>query len=1049
MKTLLIISYLFSINVFAETFIVEMQRPLTQEQIKISTTSGFKIELFDNAPTEYFKRTYRIETNNKKSIAQHFPIKTVEEVHRALHLSLETKKGSTFIRPDQLFHLQWGLLNQSQKIQKLVGNLKKVEVLGTPGSDIRWAEVIQKVEAGLKKEPIVAVVDMGIDPDHPDLKGRIFKNTIECDEKGQIRDTDEDKDGNGLKGDCMGWNFAGQSMYDAKRPYDDNGHGTHVSGIIAAETNKTGITGVSSRIRILPIRVTGKIDETGDRKNIQPLTDRIAKGILYATSMGADVINLSLGWTRSMDTKYLNEALTHAMNSGVVIVAAAGNNNNNANIFPCSHYDVICVGAATINGELANFSNYGGEVDVLAPGDEIVSTIPVQSIPLQLNVQGYDLRSGTSQAAPHVSAIAALLKGTFPRMHRDEVIRRIVDSADTGIPGKSLNGMVSLKGVFEIEAKPLVRPAFKRFSVALYDGLTNKFTFPLKIKNFTFEARDVVVTLKSLSPSFQMEQVFNFQLLRPNEVVTVKMEGDLLDPGAHNQIQFEVTISAGNMVTKSYRHEFRMARDILRHNHITTIPFEFENNPLPVGIINDGQVRNLINTVESLVPQKGLPEYYLPRVVKESGSMEIRFIRPQDGKMKEVPGTLFLLRSVQLLNVMRMDVNFDGEEDYLIRTIVCEKNCEDSTKAFKFIEYSFWKKDLSPLFAEKSSWRFFPTMMNVDIKTQRFYRLKTKDFGDIAVPMFLSTNLIPENQQKKSSTFSLIDKSILRRIYYLSPEVKENDEIHLTVQTISTTSYLEEVRSFAQAASSDEVHAMQLLSQGAEDLRTGKVRAVFSVGKGYLRKNIVVTLDEKPNTFSFYSISQNLWGYDHFVSKNLNDDSLKDGYSGLVSQSRLVMLQSELNKTSIFDAYESVETPLGTIASFHTEGLEYTFFQTPSYLVLGQHDKTSQEFKKLKINRFSFIPGTLFNDSFYPVKAKSNGQFVPALYVDETDIQNNLVSLTIFSEGILKSPLKMSAFIPPVCKAMDPVRLQVDEGHSLSLICLEDKRWVMKFIPFE
>lgn len=1044
MKKFIIPSLLFALNTLASPYIVEMDRVLSDKEIQLARKKGLQIELFDQTQTDYFRKTYRIEASSETLIANNFPVKTLETVHRAQYFSLEPKSHSKFLRPDELFHFQWGLHNQGQTIKKLIGNTKEVSIKGKAGADIRWAEAIKKIETGMKREPLVAVVDMGIDLDHPELKDRLFRNEIECNEKGEVADSDEDRDKNGLKGDCIGWNFAGRSMYEARRPYDDDGHGTHVAGIIAAETNKTGISGVSSKIKILPVKVTGKIDETSDRKGIQPLTDRIAKGILYAANMGADVINLSLGWTRSMDTKYLNEALNYALGRGVIIVAAAGNNNNNASIFPCAHYDVICVGAATIDGSLADFSNYGGEVDVLAPGDEIVSTIPWQSIPLQLNLQGYDIRSGTSQATPFVSALAALIRGNFPRLHRDEVTRRIVDSADPGIPGKSLGGMINMKGAFEIEALPSVRPAFKNFSVALYDAPTNKFLYPLNLKNFGFEAKDVVIKIRSMTDSYRSEQEFTYASIRPGEVITLRMEGEVLNPKAHNQIQFEVTIKASNMKEKSFRHEFRMARDILRDERITTVGFEYETNALPVGSIRDGVVRNLINTVETVNSQIGLPEYYLPRFAKETNSIEVRILRESEGKLKEVTGFMSLPGATQLLNVMTLDLNYDGIKDYMVRAIACEKDCEDPKKALRYIQYSLWTKELKPLIGKKSIFKFLPTLVNVDLKSQRFLKVQTDDFGTLAMPVFIETGIVPLAQQNVGA-FSRPDSTMARRIYFLEPSVNEEGLPELVTKTVSTTEFIESIRQNVKALPHDEVQAMHLLSQTSGEISQGTVRAVLSVGKGYLRKNIELTLGEH-SLPEPYTIKQNLWGYEHLDSLDLVTKEPADSFVGLVSRSRLVMFQNSFNKSYLYDAKDDVEAPLASIASFVDENNEYTFFQTPSYLMLAHHTASGLDVSRLKINRFSFLPGTLFNDTFYPVLARNGSDYLPALYVDETDIQSNLVSITTYIDGVLRSPMELSAFIPPGCRAMNPVRLEEDEGHSLSLLCVENKQWVMKFV---
>jgi hypothetical protein len=1043
MKLLLFLLLGHTLNSFADSFIVEMKRPLTSSEIKNAHGKGISIERFDLTPTPYFTRTYRVNNLDPANIRVIFPTENIEPIHRAQHFSLAPSEEPKFLRTDKLFHLQWGLFNQGQKIKRLLNNTKEFVINGVPGADIRWADAIKKIEDGLKYEPIVAVVDMGIDFDHPDIQGRIFKNSIECSEKGEVSDHDEDRDNNGLKGDCMGWNFAGRNMQEARRPYDDNGHGTHVAGIIAAQSNTEGISGVSSRIRILPIRVTGSIDESSDRKNIQPLTDRIAKGILYATNMGADVINLSLGWTRSMDTKYLNEALKYALSKNVIIVAAAGNNNNNANILPCAHFDVICVGAASIDGSLAEFSNYGGEVDILAPGDEIMSLIPTQIVPLQLNLQGYDIRSGTSQAAPFVSAAAALIRGNFPRLHRDEVNRRIIDSANSGIPGKSLAGMLNLQAAFELGNASSVRPVFKQFSLALYDGPTNKFMYPLFIKNFGAEGRDVQIRLTSKTDNFKLDQQFNIPLLRPGEVTNLRMEGEIVDPSLHNLVTFEVTVFSGGAGPKSFVHEFRLASDILKNKDLKTFPFQFNSVPLPLGSIRDGEVRNFINTVETISPSIGLPEYYLSRSIKDSQSLELKFFRPAGEVFVEQPQVVSLPDATQLLSVQKIDLNYDGELDYLIRAIACEKDCEDPAKASRYIQYSLWKSDLSPLLGEKSFWKFLPIMFNVDLKSQRFMRLNTKSFGPLAVPSFIETGVIPGDQQLRIP-FTIPDATRARRFYYLDPVINPEGRVEMVTRTLSTQKFLTDIRTSFKVSQSEEVQAVHFLNQTSFELSQGIVRGLLSIGKGYLRKNFIVKFSADSYEFLTSDVTQNLWGFEHVNSYDIKTQDVADSFAGFASSSQLVMLQER--ESYNYTSRQSVEPALGVIASFKDTENYYTFFQTPSYLMLAHKDSTSTKFSKLKINRFSFLPGNLFNDTFYPVLTSIGGMLAPALYVDETDIQNNLISFTLVKNDKLISPIHYSSFIPPMCKALNPVRLNPEHGHSQTLLCLENKTWVVKIL---
>jgi subtilisin family serine protease len=200
---------------------------------------------------------------------------------------------------------------------------------------------------------------------------------------------------------------------------DDNGHGTHVAGIAAADTdNSEGIAGVAWNCKILPVKVT-EADGTG-------YYSWIIDGIIWAADQGADVINLSLGG--DFDDPFLEDACKYAFDRGVVLVASAGNDAGSV-LYPAA-YDsyVLAVAATDYNDEPADFSNFGPQVDVAAPGVYILGPAPQwfvgeASLP-------YLFVSGTSQAAPHVSGLAALIKSLKPELEPAEVMKIIRYTAD-------------------------------------------------------------------------------------------------------------------------------------------------------------------------------------------------------------------------------------------------------------------------------------------------------------------------------------------------------------------------------------------------------------------------------------------------------------------------------------------------------------------------------------------------------------------------------------------------------------------------------------------
>ncbi|PLS03675.1 S8 family peptidase [Neobacillus cucumis] len=229
------------------------------------------------------------------------------------------------------------------------------------------------------KKVKIAVVDTGVDLDHPDLVRRL----------------------------TTGYN----AIDNSNNPDDDNGHGSHVAGIIAADTNNgVGMAGITWYNPIIPVKVMGA-DGTGG-------SFYVAKGIRWAVDHGADVINLSLGNYQTCDV--LESAVDYANEKNVVVISAAGNDNTNQRSYPAAYAGVLGVAAVDWDGNRAKFSNYGDYVDVAAPGVDIPSTFSNGE---------YAALSGTSMAAPHVTALAGLIRSINPKLKNTEVVKIITRSA--------------------------------------------------------------------------------------------------------------------------------------------------------------------------------------------------------------------------------------------------------------------------------------------------------------------------------------------------------------------------------------------------------------------------------------------------------------------------------------------------------------------------------------------------------------------------------------------------------------------------------------------
>ncbi len=283
---------------------------------------------------------------------------------------------------------------------------------------------------------IVAVLDTGMDVSHPELAGRLWVNP------GEIPGNGRDDDGNGFADDVNGWDFS----LDTGAMRDLDGHGTHVSGIIAAQANNGfGTVGVAPAVRLMPVRFIGANGEGA-------ISDAV-DGIYYAVANGARVINAS--WGGGGYSQALADAIRYAGSRNVVFVTAAGNdrlNLDNGKSYPASYRysNTLNVAAVDASGRLASFSNYGSRtVDVAAPGVNILSTVP----------GGYETMSGTSMATPFVSGVVALVTSMNPAATAAQVVQWVIGTAKpmAGLSGRVISGgMVSAGRA--VGAIPTTRP---------------------------------------------------------------------------------------------------------------------------------------------------------------------------------------------------------------------------------------------------------------------------------------------------------------------------------------------------------------------------------------------------------------------------------------------------------------------------------------------------------------------------------------------------------------------------------------------------------------
>lgn len=269
-----------------------------------------------------------------------------------------------------------------------------IQVQAVPGIDIGLADAWRLYDGG-SRDVVVALVDTGIDYTHEDLAGRIWTNTDEIPGNGI------DDDGNGYVDDVYGWNF--YSGTNDVYVGTEDAHGTHGAGAIAANAgNGVGIAGIvqSDHVKVMAVKALGGSDGSGT-------TASIIQAIQYAEANGAQICNLSLGSSQNDPALYRTIA-----SSKMLFVVAAGNDGTDLETSPSypASYDLdnlIAVANIRYDGELDPTSSYGAaSVDLAAPGSYILSTTPGNT---------YSYMTGTSMAAPMVSAAAAMVYSAFPK----------------------------------------------------------------------------------------------------------------------------------------------------------------------------------------------------------------------------------------------------------------------------------------------------------------------------------------------------------------------------------------------------------------------------------------------------------------------------------------------------------------------------------------------------------------------------------------------------------------------------------------------------------
>jgi hypothetical protein len=777
---------------------------------------------------------------------------------------------------NEFTHYQWGLNNSGDSVNILLTDINEYELPAIRDEDIQ-ANNVNETDRVIK----VAIIDSGIDLAHPDLKNKIIYKASECEYLAQYQQclTDEtqndcdkrflgiDSDGNGYPLDCQGWNVAAPKSEFAQvqgNPFVDDqiGHGTFVSGIIAAEDNKIGIKGVIQNVKIVPIKVSGS-DEDIEEENA---TDIFAKGIDYAINEKVDVINLSLGWPSNNDSLLVTKAIEKAIAQGIIIIVAAGNSAHSEITYPCSYNEVICVGAYNPDGTRTHFTNYGASIDLYAPGRHILSTWPLSLRPKKFTIRhGYEFKDGTSFAAPFVTGAAALLlnQGFSPLETKIKLL--------SGARNKSRDQHLALAGKLDITHALQKTPSefiypYKK-TPALINWNRPIKSMQIKLKNYSHLLKNIKISIiaKNKNISFlQKDQIINEW--DEEEVKTLKFEFEA-PLEMNSDLEFKIII-------KTNKNKFEYP---LQGKAITVIHDGFKRKDTKTLSIHSRKKLSLMSfrPIENINIESG---FDLLVIDERKNFVNIALLKNFNNHFKLSPFHKLDLKSATFSDIVKIDLDLDRQFEYVL---ISHQQINDKWQT-KFFVYDDNFKQINYEICPNNTFDNNITAITADI---RWILIDGK-----MVPSWISNGFAPEEDLTPLNPWEAPSSNKYeKRIYYLS-----SDRIH----AISI---------------GEEVLPIAFYKQDRNEQKIGRVKILYADREGFVKKYYVRNLFE--NDFFEYELEdyQNLFELSfHQVNQQIifTHNNLDD-YTTTISS----LKKNELVAEQIQYTYEDVFDPIQTVFS--------------------------------------------------------------------------------------------------------------------------------------
>ena len=900
---------------------------------------------------------------------------------------------------DPFFNAQWGLHNNgSSSVAIEINDQRTIKQPGKAGVDIGWSEAQLEIQNKKQSPIIVAVIDSGIDETHPDLQGRVLTD---------------------------GKNFLDESQ----PPNDDIGHGTHVAGIIAANSqNGIGISGVTSpAVKILPLKVLGDgFIYTYPARTVSTFT---AKAIDYAVAHHASVINMSLAWPSYSDSQEARASIYKAVQAGVMIIASAGNDRKNQPTFPCSYEGVICVGAITNNGNLTQYSDFGGRVDILAPGDDIVSLFPKKLDPDNLRIQGYDQLSGTSQAAPHVAGIAAMMKSLNPTLSLNEWKARLLAATSTPPQaGAALYGLVNYKRALSPTQQSIWIPQFKILDSVPINEKNLEIQGSLSVQNLFKDAQNAVIEVRIKN---QLVGSLHQASVKSGDFVFIPWSYRFQSMDESADLQMLVSISDASGFKRDFYNDFSVVREVEWIQNQQHAPISSAQTGVPTDWFGMKNGRNIFKLKDYRVLVYGSPEneapYYYQQITSPKGVKESTLVLIDSSKKNGARRVLVPNINAGVAQVLHMDVNQDGVMDWVVLGLANEGSGESATE---FLQFYFLDSNLNPLFGNQSAWKIKvdPRYRNAVMHSYAVPGSWILHEGHLVPAGIAESLLLPE---EKFKGIVMKNYQFKRHLFFLKPNFTDktaNNTVPLTLKMLDGLDFQK---------ANPELVIQGFGPMNMDELRAGHIRVLTNTSIDF--DSSVKFLEFTDTTHSTFKDASS-WNLLSFSGKIMNTIPTNTTTYALFTDNtrgsiNWINSQSQISESTHFN-YTDILNPIMDVAGvFELPQYGRSWFVLSRFQLVAFH---GQKQIPLQIEREQSFSFSEIKDMYSPVLAGTDQNPLPGIYIDSTSVRGNQVSIAVLDPqtDLFQRSIRYSLEIPPTCIPLRPTPLNSHvESLSFHLVC--------------